>query len=149
MPGWLVTQEGGGEGAKGRGAMLQRVMSILVGAPVFLLLLFWSGWSCTLMVGALALIALGEFYAACRLTGADMLRIGWPAPPQPGWVNAVDPGAWLLVHLVLTNWAADTAALLVGKAVGGPKLAPALSPGKTWAGAVGGFFGAVLVAAAV
>ena len=35
-------------------------------------------------------------------------------------------------------WATDTGAFFAGRAIGGPKLAPRISPGKTWAGAVGG-----------
>lgn len=40
--------------------------------------------------------------------------------------------------LVLLVWASDIGAYLVGRLVRGPKLAPALSPGKTWSGATGG-----------
>jgi phosphatidate cytidylyltransferase len=35
-------------------------------------------------------------------------------------------------------WATDIGAYLVGRTLGGPKLAPAISPNKTWSGAVGG-----------
>ncbi|MGH7012757.1 MAG: phosphatidate cytidylyltransferase [Stellaceae bacterium] len=48
---------------------------------------------------------------------------------------------WLLVLV----WAVDSAAYAVGRAVGGPKLAPMLSPNKTWAGFCGGLGGAALV----
>jgi phosphatidate cytidylyltransferase len=44
-------------------------------------------------------------------------------------------------------WGADIAAYFTGRAVGGPKLAPAISPNKTWSGAVGGLLGALLAAA--
>ncbi len=40
---------------------------------------------------------------------------------------------------------ADIAAYFTGRAVGGPKLAPAISPNKTWSGAVGGLAGSLLV----
>lgn len=55
-----------------------------------------------------------------------------------GWV-------WLLLLLVAT-WASDTAAYFVGRKFGRRKLAPALSPGKTLAGAVGGVGGSLLIA---
>ena len=35
-------------------------------------------------------------------------------------------------------WASDTGAYLAGRAIGGPRLAPRISPAKTWAGAIGG-----------
>lgn len=43
---------------------------------------------------------------------------------------------WLIAAL-LTSWAGDTAAMYVGKAIGKHKLAPRVSPGKTWEGAIG------------
>lgn len=43
-------------------------------------------------------------------------------------------------------WGADTFAYFAGRLIGGPKLAPAISPKKTWSGLVGGLLGAVLVA---
>ncbi|MCB8880477.1 phosphatidate cytidylyltransferase [Acidisoma cellulosilytica] len=54
-------------------------------------------------------------------------------------------GRWDMVYLVLVIWASDIGAYLVGRLVGGPKLAPAISPGKTWSGAIGGTLAAALV----
>lgn len=50
-----------------------------------------------------------------------------------------------LLPLALT-WICDTAAMAAGSMFGGPKLAPVLSPHKTWAGAIGGFAAAVVAA---
>lgn len=50
-----------------------------------------------------------------------------------------------LFWLVLTVWATDGFAMLAGRAIGGPKLAPAISPQKTWAGLMGGIGGSALV----
>jgi phosphatidate cytidylyltransferase len=44
-------------------------------------------------------------------------------------------------------WATDTGALVVGNLVGGPKLAPVLSPNKTWSGTIGGIVAAAIAEA--
>lgn len=55
-------------------------------------------------------------------------------------------GAALLLFPLVVVWVCDSVAMEVGRRVGGPKLAPTVSPGKTWAGTVGGFLGALAVA---
>ena len=53
-------------------------------------------------------------------------------------------GAWFLVSLMALIWFADIAAYFTGKAFGKHKLAPRVSPGKTWEGAAGGIAAACL-----
>ncbi len=50
-----------------------------------------------------------------------------------------------VLFLVVVVWASDVGAYVAGRLLGGPKLAPAISPGKTWAGAAGGLLAAMLV----
>ena len=60
----------------------------------------------------------------------------------------VDDGQafWLVLMTFFVVWATDIFAYYVGKTWGQRKLAPAISPNKTWAGAIGGATGAVLIA---
>jgi len=58
-------------------------------------------------------------------------------------------GFHAMLVLFAVVWATDIAAYFVGRAVGGPKLAVALSPNKTWSGALGGTLAAVVAAVAV
>jgi phosphatidate cytidylyltransferase len=51
----------------------------------------------------------------------------------------------IVLGLFLIVWATDTGALVFGKLIGGPKIAPRLSPGKTWAGTLGGSITATVV----
>ncbi len=52
---------------------------------------------------------------------------------------------WLMIAL-LVSWAGDTAALYVGRTLGRHKLAPRVSPSKTWEGSIGSVAGGVLAA---
>ena len=54
-----------------------------------------------------------------------------------------------LLSIAAVVTACDIAAYFVGRRVGGPRLAPVISPGKTRSGAIGGIVGAVLAAMAV
>jgi phosphatidate cytidylyltransferase len=54
-------------------------------------------------------------------------------------------GSAIVLGLFLIIWATDTGALVFGKLIGGKKLAPAISPGKTWAGTIGGSVTGALV----
>lgn len=62
-------------------------------------------------------------------------------------VLRADPGTGLgnVLFVILVVWASDIGAYAVGRMVGGPKLAPSISPGKTRSGAVGGLLAAMLV----
>ncbi len=64
------------------------------------------------------------------------------------WLRqAPDAGRTNVIVLLLLVWASDIGAYVVGRAVGGRKLAPAISPGKTVSGAIGGLFAAAIVGA--
>ncbi|MBV9331976.1 MAG: phosphatidate cytidylyltransferase [Alphaproteobacteria bacterium] len=58
-------------------------------------------------------------------------------------------GAVAIIGLFLVVWCTDTGALIAGNLIKGPRLAPALSPKKTWSGTIGGVVLACAVAAAV
>lgn len=64
------------------------------------------------------------------------------------WLALVDMwlyrGAWYLLSMMAVVWVADIAAYFSGKAFGKRKLAPRVSPGKTWAGVGGAIVGVML-----
>jgi phosphatidate cytidylyltransferase len=60
-----------------------------------------------------------------------------------------DDGKPLLLFLMVCVWSGDIAALYIGKNFGKRKLAPRLSPGKTWEGAIASLLGSMLAGAAV
>jgi phosphatidate cytidylyltransferase len=57
-------------------------------------------------------------------------------------------GLKAILFLFAVVWATDIAAYFTGKTLGGPKLAPSISPGKTWSGAIGGTAAGVVAGAA-
>jgi phosphatidate cytidylyltransferase len=73
------------------------------------------------------------------LVGAKHLALGALSVP-------IAPGGALLIFPLLVTWASDIGAFFVGRAIGGRKLIPSVSPGKTVAGAVGGLVASMLVA---
>jgi phosphatidate cytidylyltransferase len=83
--------------------------------------------------GARGWAALGAPYIVLPLAALVMLR-------------EADNGQSLVIWLLLIVWATDIGAYAAGRAIGGPLLAPAISPKKTWAGLLGGMLSAGLTA---
>jgi phosphatidate cytidylyltransferase len=127
-------------------------VSAAILAPIALLCIWWGGWAYWVLLGVAFVLLIAEWARLCRTAGAPILLIGgtlWIVAAGAGlvWVRD-DPlvGRANLLFLMLLIWASDIGAYLVGRLVGGPKLAPRISPGKTWSGAVGGIGAAILVA---
>ncbi|PKQ05860.1 MAG: phosphatidate cytidylyltransferase [Alphaproteobacteria bacterium HGW-Alphaproteobacteria-11] len=59
--------------------------------------------------------------------------------------NDPELGLAVTIWLLATVWAIDICAYFAGRFIGGPKLAPSISPKKTWAGLIGGMMGAAAV----
>ncbi|HKE39757.1 MAG TPA: phosphatidate cytidylyltransferase [Casimicrobiaceae bacterium] len=79
-------------------------------------------------------------YSGWRVTSAPVLALlGWLLLLAT-WVAVVQVrarGPWLLLALMAIVWIADTAAYFAGRRFGRHKLAPSISPGKTWEGVAG------------
>lgn len=72
------------------------------------------------------------------LTVVGGLYIGWMGGHLIALREVPDGMRWLLLPLAIT-WSADSGAYLVGSLWGRRKLAPRISPGKTWEGTIGGW----------
>jgi phosphatidate cytidylyltransferase len=74
-------------------------------------------------------------------TGLNMVQWAVPyvAVPAVSLIYVSAFGGWeSLFWLLAVVWMTDIGAYIFGRAIGGPKLAPAISPNKTWAGSLGG-----------
>ena len=80
-----------------------------------------------------------DIVAGYDTVGAKHLMLGPLTVPIP-------PGGALLIFPLLVTWASDIGAYVAGRAIGGRKLMPSVSPGKTIAGALGGVGASMLVA---
>jgi phosphatidate cytidylyltransferase len=86
-----------------------------------------------------AVVALAAFWMlpSSRSVALGMAYVGF------GWASLLllrqaPSGFGLVLFVMLVVWGNDIGAYLAGRLIGGPRMAPALSPGKTWSGAAGG-----------
>lgn len=124
--GWLILTVVQGLGARFLPALLSLLFGLALSLGVFV---YRPGRSLT---NRIMFLFAGMVY--CTLPIALLLDLrGQPF------------GEWWLLYLLAVIWATDIGAYLFGRLLGRRKLAPAISPGKTWAGVVGGTTMAVLV----
>jgi len=149
---------GGGQGEGARWTDLRkRAAAALVLAVPWLVILWYGGIVFDITVGAVTILLWAEWAQLCHRGGGALLVTGlaWIALAAAALVSLrTDPtaGRTNVMFVVLLVWATDIGAYATGRAFGGPRLAPRISPGKTWSGAVGGLLAAIaagiLVAAA-
>lgn len=78
----------------------------------------------------------------CGLMGLLILAATWLSVV---FLKTLPGGAWLVILLIVGVAAADIGAYFFGRRFGRHKLAPAVSPGKTWEGMWGGVFAVIVV----
>ncbi len=117
---------------------------------------------------AIALVLTGHLLAAVIVLAISTLGVASLAPAKRRtWIAAGVPyagalgvapivlrsdngeGFLAIIFLFAVVWTTDIAAYFSGRAIGGPKLMPRVSPNKTWSGAIGGTLAAVVVALAL
>jgi phosphatidate cytidylyltransferase len=126
-----------------------RVASALVLAPLALACVWFGGIAWDALVAAAGIGVCWEWAEMCKGRPAALLA-GFAyaalAAAALAWLR-IDPvgGRPALIFLLAVVWCSDIGAYLTGRLIGGRKLAPSISPGKTWSGAGGGLLAAVAV----
>jgi phosphatidate cytidylyltransferase len=127
--------------------LVSRLAEILL---VLSLALLIAGLSPPFVFGAVALAAIAG--VATAITGGatrwlpiGILYAGIPAASLAFLRGDTSDGLLNVLILFGLVWSTDIFAYFVGRALGGPKLAPSISPNKTWSGAIGGAAAAVAV----
>jgi phosphatidate cytidylyltransferase len=135
-----------------RGLVLRIVSAVILGP--LLLAAIWFGFPWIDLVAAVAApLIVAEWIGLTR--GRPVVRLlaiaySLAAIVALLWLrHQPDGGRETIVWIVACIWATDIGAFVVGRAAGGAKLAPRISPGKTWSGLVGGMAWAAVASAAV
>lgn len=117
------------------------------------------GWACVGLVALevafrsieTAIVLLAGFSVAALVVNLIRRKSLWlPAGIFYAGLSAVSlaalrgNGLATMLFIFAIVWATDIFAYFVGRAIGGPKLAPPISPGKTWSGAIGGAVAGVI-----
>jgi phosphatidate cytidylyltransferase len=133
--------------------LVTRVLSAIVLAPIAVAAVYFGGWPFALFWFIAAAIALWEWVrlvggfgnSAWAFAGVVYAALLFIAP----FILRNDPahGMRAIFALFAIVWTTDIAGYFVGRAVGGPKLAPSISPKKTWSGAIAGLVGSMIVTA--
>jgi phosphatidate cytidylyltransferase len=130
-----------------------RVASGVVMAAIGLWCLWMGGYAFLVLVSACGCLMLAEWTGLARRIGwgrtGQFAGVLYTLPPTAAllFLRRADHGLGLTLWTLMIVWATDICAYFAGRAIGGPKIAPAISPSKTWAGLCGGMLGAGLTGA--
>ena len=128
-----------------------RLISAAVIVPIAWVCLWYGGWVWAVWVGIGAVGLLAEWLRLSRRQPGTLTRAAGfvyvlPAAVAVLWLRDDAVAGWAnVLFVILTVSLTDVGAYLSGRLIGGAKLAPSISPGKTWSGAAGGLAVALVV----
>jgi len=132
--------------------LVLRIASAAVLAPVAIYVAYRGGWLFVLFWTAAAIAVLWEWTTLVVSPGWIVAGIGYAGVMLAAPMilrGDVELGFLAMVLLFAIVWTTDVFGYFAGRAFGGPKLLPAISPKKTWSGAIAGALGAMAIAVLV
>lgn len=107
---------------------------------VFLIFVFGAA-----LIGTASRVSIAGVLPAIAASSAALIFVAWPFSYLVRMDGRLPEGPVLVLFALAVVWAGDTLAYFTGKSIGRIKMAPALSPGKTWEGAAGNIIGSLIV----
>lgn len=129
--------------------LLIRTLSGIALILIALVAAVLGGYTFAILVALASVLMLAEWRRMTKGWGFGWSVAGFLYALIPAlsllWIrDRADQGLELLLWVFIVTWATDIGAYFAGRAIGGPKLAPAISPNKTIAGLFGGIVSAGL-----
>lgn len=134
-----------------------KISKLPLSHPINIVVLLLMGWAIfgtgtflpgfILMLASFSFILLYHYQLGAKLIPSIILLSGpiYIGAGMTAILNLAKNDPLALLWALAIVWATDTSAYVVGSLIGGPKLVPSISPGKTWAGLIGGtMFGSAL-----
>lgn len=107
----------------------------------------WALLAATLIAGGLLASWSTHYWWRSKWSLLGLLYVGAPIFSLIYLRSDPNLGFYAIIYLFLIVWGTDTTAYFTGRHFGGKKLAPSISPGKTWSGFFGGLFGGFIISA--
>lgn len=136
--------------AKAPSNLTQRIVSSIILAPAVIYMIIIGGVAFQAMILVMAILMAFEWNHMTSTGKPDRwyaIGIFYILMPSLSliWIRSRADGMFEIFWLLAIVWSTDIGGYFAGRFIGGPKLAPSISPKKTWSGLVGGVILALFV----
>ncbi len=132
-----------------RAQLYQRAITSVILIPLILLIFILGGLAFTFTIVTIAVFMSYEWAHMVGFENRKWQIIGvfYIVLPLMSliYLRSTEHGLVLILYLFFSIWATDIGAYMFGILIGGPKIAPNISPSKHWTGALGGLLMAILI----
>jgi phosphatidate cytidylyltransferase len=130
-------------------SLQKRIVAALIMAPLFIAVIIYGGIAFSAVIILVSVIAYHEYLPLAKTQMGKFLGLFYVAIPALSLIWLREHGIVPVLMVILSVWMTDCGAYFTGRSIGGPKLAPTISPNKTWSGLMGGVICSALVVGAL